>query len=57
MTLVAKGLKKIVQILDMRYLANRTDRTAVWQFLLHNLSNSTQPVFVTHATCSTTHQD
>jgi len=28
------------------------DKTAVWQFLLLNLSHSTLPVFVTHATCS-----
>ena len=34
-----------------------SDRRAVWQFLLHNLSDSTQPVFVTHTTCSTTHRD
>ncbi len=52
-------LKKLVQILDMQYLAyvaNFRENSCV-QFLLHNLSNSTLPVFVKHATCSATHLD
>ena len=45
--------------MDIQYLAYvaNSARTAVWQFLLQNLLNSTQPVFVIDTTCSTTQWD